>query len=117
MDKRSLNNFQTILEQRKDLIIKQLDDDLKELEGLHNSEPNDSIDFSLINTSSQIENTIDDNLKQELKDIDRSLSKIKQKNYGICELCADDIALNRLKIKPHARYCVSCREIIEKEKK
>lgn len=117
MDKKNLNNFEKILNERRMAILAQLDSSNRDVEGLFGSEPNDNVDFSTITTSSQIEQTISENLRAELNDIARSLGKIRAGNYGICELCEDDIDLNRLKIKPHARYCKNCREIIEKEKK
>ncbi|TQR40349.1 RNA polymerase-binding protein DksA [Campylobacter sp. MIT 12-8780] len=117
MDKSKLKSFQKILEERKKLILNQLDSNTQEIEDLYNSEPNDNIDFSSINTSSQIEQTINSNLKQELGEIENSLSKIKQGIYGICESCEEDIDTNRLKIKPHAKYCINCRQSIEKGEK
>lgn len=114
MDK-NLAFFQKLLKQRQELVLKQLDNNSKEIQDLYNSEPNDNIDFSTINTSSQIEQTISFNLKQELNEIAKSLAKIQQKTYGICELCEESIDLERLKIKPHARYCIHCRQNIEKQ--
>ncbi|WP_394909013.1 RNA polymerase-binding protein DksA [uncultured Helicobacter sp.] len=53
--------------------------------------------------------------KTEINDIDYALTKIKNKTYGICEMCDDEIDIERLKIKPHARYCINCREYVEKK--
>lgn len=117
MEKKDLERFESILKKRKTQILAQLNDDANEIEGLLHSEPNDNVDFSTINTSSHIEQTIAENLRVELDDIALSLQKIKQNTYGICELCGDNIDLNRLKIKPHARYCKNCRESVEKENK
>jgi len=55
--------------------------------------------------------------KQELKEIEEALKKIEEGRYGICEMCDEPISEERLKIKPHAKYCIICREIIEKEGK
>lgn len=52
--------------------------------------------------------------KAEIDDIDYALIKIKNKTYGICEMCDEQIDIDRLKIKPHARYCIDCREHVEK---
>lgn len=117
MEKTELDEFKEILETRKRAILAQLNDNAQDLQGLQDSAPSDSADFSTINTSSQIEQAIAENLKEELSEIALSLNKIHQNKFGICELCESDIDLNRLKIKPHARYCINCREIIEKEKK
>ena len=76
-----------------------------------------SFDFALIDTSSQIDIKISENLKSELGEIKHSLEKIKDKTYGICELCSEDIDIARLKIKPFARYCIMCRQIVEERQK
>ena len=117
MQTKDLKHFASILEKRKAQILAQLNDDASEIEGLLSSEPNDNVDFSTINTSSQIEQAIAENLKTELSDIALSLQKIAKNTYGICELCGENIDLNRIKIKPHARYCKNCREFVEKENK
>ncbi|MCW1359994.1 RNA polymerase-binding protein DksA [Campylobacter sp. US33a] len=117
MEKSKLSFFKQILEDRKIAIYNHLNVNVEEIESLHNSEPSDNVDFSSINTSSQIEQTINSNLKLELSEIDIALAKIKDGEYGICESCNDDIHIERLKIKPHARYCINCRENFEKERK
>lgn len=52
--------------------------------------------------------------QQEVKDIKHALQKIKNKTFGICEGCDESIDIERLKAKPHARYCIECREEYEK---
>ena len=32
-------------------------------------------------------------------------------------MCEDEIDIERLKVKPNAKYCITCREIIEKNNK
>ncbi len=117
MEAKDLKHFQGVLQKRQAQILAQLNYDASEIEGLLGSEPNDNVDFSTINTSSQIEQAIAENLRVELDDIALSLQKIRQNTYGICELCGENIDLNRIKIKPHARYCKNCREFVEKENK
>jgi RNA polymerase-binding transcription factor DksA len=50
------------------------------------------------------------------REIEVALAKIANNEYGICEMCEDDIGFQRLKVKPHALYCIDCREIAEKSK-
>jgi len=50
------------------------------------------------------------NDKQELKEISTALKKIDDGSYGVCESCSAPIPKQRLKIKPFAKYCISCRE-------
>jgi DnaK suppressor protein len=55
--------------------------------------------------------------KKELAEIEEALKRIEKGTYGICEMCDEPISEERLKIKPQAKYCIICREIIEKEGK
>lgn len=117
MKKNEIQNFKAILENRRKAILENLQSNSKEIEELHNSVPSDSVDFSVIELGSEIDFAISANLKEELEEIETSLSKIKNNSYGICESCDDYIDTQRLKVKPHAKYCITCREIIEKGNK
>lgn len=56
-----------------------------------------------------------DKQAEELKKISYSLLKINQKNFGICEMCGDNINFDRLLARPYAKYCISCKNDIEKK--
>lgn len=56
-------------------------------------------------------------LKNELKEIEAALKKIKDGTYGRCERCKKPIDSARLQVKPQAVYCLKCEAIIEKKKK
>ncbi|MDP8203507.1 MAG: TraR/DksA C4-type zinc finger protein [Candidatus Tenebribacter mawsonii] len=59
-------------------------------------------------------------LEKELKNIkyiNSALKRIYDKTYGVCEICGEYIAANRLKIIPYAEYCIKCMEEEEKRKR
>ncbi len=114
MKEKDLEFFKNFLEQRRKIILNNLTSNQKDIKALHSSAPSDNIDFSTIELNSQINLTINENLKQELNDIEESLNKIKNKKFGICESCDEEIGIERLKVKPHAKYCINCRENLEK---
>lgn len=73
----------------------------------------------IISTQSQLrfdDSTLERNQK-EMKEINASLAKFEDGVYGICEMCEDEIVIERLRAKPHARFCINCREIYEKSEK
>ena len=78
-------------------------------------DPNDEGDYSVLLNDSSIENKIIEKQIRELKEIETALGKISNGKYGICEMCEDEINIERLKVKPYARFCISCREINEKK--
>ena len=47
--------------------------------------------------------------------IDEALRRIEDGTYGKCHHCGKNIQPNRLKVVPHARLCIQCKE--EEEKK
>ena len=110
------NYFKEILESRKDQINKNITGVNNELNQLSSLELNDEGDHAAVNNNSMVESAIVQQQEQELREINVTLGKISTGDYGICEMCEDDIGFQRLKVKPHAIYCIDCREIIEKSK-
>jgi DnaK suppressor protein len=111
-----LNYFKEILESRKEQIDKNISGVNDELDQLNGLELNDEGDHASVNNNSMIESAIVQQQEQELREIDVALAKIANGEYGVCEMCEDDIGFQRLKVKPHAIYCIDCREIVEKSK-
>ena len=110
------NYFKEILEGRKEQINKNINGVHSELEELNELDLNDEGDHASVNNNSMVESAIVTQQEKELREIDVTLGKIDAGNYGICEMCEDPIGFQRLKVKPHAIYCIDCREIVEKTK-
>ncbi len=114
MRQSDLDFFKQILLERKQQIIKNIDDANKEMENLTHSEANDECDHATITIDKNIDQAITAQQTKELAGIEYAIGKIETNSYGVCEMCEDDISIPRLKVKPHARYCIVCREIVEK---
>lgn len=117
MKQSDLEYFKDILLKRQSQIRKNIQDSNKEIQSLSSSEANDELDFAAINIDKNIEYAINSQQSLELAEIEVALNKIENGTYGVCEMCEEDIGLPRLKVKPHAKYCIICREIIEKTSK
>jgi len=52
--------------------------------------------------------SIEHSLELKLKNIDLALEKIEKGQYGRCEKCGKEIAEDRLKVSPEARFCLKC---------
>ncbi len=117
MHKNELKYFEDLLLDGRAQILKNMEESTKEIDSLKYNEVGDEADHASISTDRLIEEAINQQLSKELHEIDYSLSKIKNGTYGICEMCEEDIGFQRLKVKPHAKYCIACREIIEKSAK
>ena len=110
-----LNFFKNLLLERKVQILENINIANSELEDLKNVEVNDEGDYASVCADNMIDSAIQQKQLQELQEIEIALKKIDNGEYGICEMCGEQIKPLRLKVKPYARYCIVCREIVEKE--
>lgn len=49
-------------------------------------------------------------IRQALADTTQALRRAAEGQYGTCERCQVEIPLERLEIRPHARFCVPCQQ-------
>ena len=112
-----LKFFENMLLERRVQIKKNIEDASREIDSLKGNEVGDEADHASVSTDRMIEQAISAQQNRELGEIDYSLSKIKSGGYGVCDMCEEDISFQRLKVKPYAKYCIVCREIIEKQNK
>jgi DnaK suppressor protein len=110
-----LHYFEEILRARKEQIEKNINSVQKEITELHGLELNDEGDYASASNENMVDTAIGNQQEIELMEIEVALAKIKDGQYGICEMCEENIGFQRLKVKPHAKYCIDCREIAEKK--
>ncbi len=109
-----LDFFEEILRSRREQIEKNISGVEDEMNQLQDLELNDEGDYASASNNNLVETAIGSQQHTELLEIDSALLKIKEKTYGICDMCEEEIGIQRLKVKPHAKYCIDCREIAEK---
>ena len=114
MEEKELELFKEMLLEREKQILKNIDDNSREIDGLKGAEASDDADHATINADTAIEEALNLKQQKELKEIEYALFKIANHTYGICEMCEEPIGIERLKVKPQAKYCIVCREIVEK---
>jgi len=51
----------------------------------------------------------------DIRLVEAALTRIKKGTYGICLRCDEIISLNRLRVMPHAAFCVNCQEAAERD--
>lgn len=114
MQKKELEFFTEQLLNAKAHILENVELASKELNELQRQENNDDMDYASMRSDSMIEQVVSDQQKAELKDIEHALQRIKEGTYNVCEMCSEEIGISRLKAKPYAKYCMTCRPLYEK---
>ena len=114
-NRKQIEELKVILETRKELIIKNIQESRDSIDSLKNTECTDDVDYAEISSDSFKEGIIANQQVKELSEIEEALKRINAGTYGICEMCDETIALGRLRAKPFAKFCTPCREIYEVE--
>jgi len=117
LTEKELETFQNNLLDRRVQIEKNLRGTTLELEGMRDLELNDEGDYAAASAETIVDSAILVQQRKELNEIELALDKIKIGSFGICEMCEEPIGKERLEVKNFARYCITCREITEKETK
>ena len=112
LNKEQIKLFKIELEARRDKIKENLN---ITSQAINSNELKDEADFASISIERAVDNAISVQETKELVEIELALNRISKNTYGICEMCEQDIHIERLKVKIFTKYCIVCREIFEKE--
>lgn len=116
MTEKDIAKFREILLEKKQSILSRLMKDGTRYHDIEStSGEGDMVDIANDSYEKYLLYDLSLNDKQELKEISTALKKIDDGTYGICESCGAPVPKQRLKIKPFAKYCISCREKYESD--
>jgi DnaK suppressor protein len=54
------------------------------------------------------------NLEEKEYSLSEALAKMDDGTYGKCEICGQEIGVERLEALPYTTYCVRCKELVER---
>jgi DnaK suppressor protein len=100
----------------KELLLKQRADILNKTEMFRNDSNIESVgqgdegDLAVSELSLVMTLRLQEREMQLLQKIDRTLGKIVEGSFGLCEHCEEPLNIGRLKARPVANLCVSCKE-------
>lgn len=117
MRKTFLKKTREALVARKEQILKQLNEEVKEGRESALDEGMDTYDLASEERSREINLILSDRDRDKLQAIEDALERIEDGSYGICESCEEEIAPERLEALPFTRLCVSCQSDMEREAK
>ena len=109
-----LSYFEEVLKEKRNKILSNLEIASSEVPVISSRGIGDESDYASLFQGYNTNQSISKKQIKMLEEIDLSLEKIEDGTYGICESCDEPIPIERLKVKPFARYCIICREEIEK---
>jgi DnaK suppressor protein len=117
MRKAFLKKMRDALLGQKQQLLKQLDEEFREGKESALDEGMDTYDLASEERSREINLILSDRDRDKLHAIEDALERIDDGSYGICEMCEEEIAPERLEALPFTRLCVACQSDLEKEAK
>ena len=116
LTKEELLFFQKALEDKKVQIQKNLNITSSSLSNEDSCNLKDEADHASTIIDSSTANAIIREQNKNINQINRCLNKIEFGRYGICNTCEELINIERLKVNIFAEHCISCMELIEKQR-
>jgi DnaK suppressor protein len=112
MENRDLEYFRGILTQSLNDLLKKGDETVSLLlESTVNS--SDPIDQATLEADWSFRLRMRDRENKLIRKIKQSLSRIEAGTFGICELCGEEISINRLKVRSVTTNCIACKNKME----
>lgn len=104
-----LQNFKDLLlTQRAEILNKA--DAFKMTSAMESTGQGDEGDQAVSELSLSMTLRLQERQTQLLQKIDRALGKMEDGTFGLCEQCEEPLNINRLKARPVATLCISCKE-------
>ena len=112
MEQSELEYFKDVLTRQMYLLLDQADHSIVSLMDMDSQSP-DPLDRATFESGRNYELRIRDRESRLIRKIKTSLEDIANGTYGICESCGEDISIARLKARPVARHCITCKRKME----
>lgn len=115
MTKKELNKFRKILEAERKKLLKMAHEASKDRRKTDEDDLMDDMDLASSELDQSMVYKLRDRERNLLRKIEKTLQKIEDGTYGICESCGEPIGTKRLEARPVAELCISCKEQQEKQ--
>src|SRR3989338_3159737 len=117
MNKKDLARFKKLLEERKGVLLVTLTENKEQGLGFNSEDLADEIDLAASEADQSLNLRLRYRERVLLKKIDRTLQKIEEGDFGVCEKCGEEISVKRLEARPVTDLCIRCKEEQERVEK
>ncbi|MGD8367491.1 MAG: RNA polymerase-binding protein DksA [Desulfobacterales bacterium] len=116
MKKKDIEFFRDLLNQRLKDLLTQADDTVSGMTDQRENFP-DPTDRASLEADRNFMLRIRDRENKLIKKIKKALDRIENGTFGICEICGEDISIERLKARPVTTQCIDCKTKEEAKEK
>lgn len=116
MEENKLEYFRDLLHQKLDELLTEANKTVTGMTGPVSNLP-DPNDRATLESDRNFTLRIRDRERKLIGKIKEALERIEGGTYGICELCGEEIAEQRLIARPVTTFCINCKKRQEMEEK
>lgn len=117
MNKKDITRFKKLLQERRQVILTSTEAVREKAMALDQAELPDEVDLASTEAGQSLSLRLRDRELVLLRKIDKTLKKIEEGEFGVCERCGEEIGAKRLEARPVAEMCIRCKEELEKVEK
>jgi len=117
MNKVNLKKFKTMLETKREEILRKAKQTLSEDMALDANDLPDEMDLASSEYLQSFTFRLRGREKSFLDKIEKALIKIEDGSFGKCEECEEEISIKRLEARPETTLCIRCKEDQERVEK
>jgi len=110
MKKSELKRFRTILEEKRDAVVRRARETMSQDMTLDASELPDEMDLASSEYMQSFTFRLRGRERVFLQKIEKALKKLDEDLFGVCEDCEDPISIKRLEARPETELCIRCKE-------
>jgi len=114
-----VETLHSMLTEQLDALLKQSKEALHDLTDVRSTDA-DALDLAVNESNRDFSLRLADRERRLMGKIRRSLSRMQEGEYGMCESCGEPITYKRLLARPVATLCIDCKteaEQLERRKK
>ena len=117
MGKKEREEFRKMLAEKKESILHKLNELTNESKEMESDVAQDVVDKAETSYTKEFLLSLSDADREQLLLIDEALRRLRRDEFGICQLCQQEIGRKRLEVIPWTPYCIDCQEKAEEESK
>ena len=115
MGKKEKEEFRHMLLEKKERIVRKLSELTTESKEMESNVAQDVVDKAETSYTKEFLLSLSDGEREQLFLIDEALKRLRRDEFGICQLCHQEIGRKRLEAVPWTPFCIDCQEKNEAE--
>ena len=117
MNKTELKRFRTVLEEKRDAVIRRARETMDQDMTLDASELPDEMDLASSEYMQSFTFRLRGRERVFLQKIEKAIKKLDEGVFGVCEDCEEPISAKRLEARPETEFCIRCKEDQERNER